>query len=497
MTGKGVYSPASQTVNFNPAVSAGTVYHYTLTIADTSSWCDYAAVLKAAVSGSTAAWTVQFKMAGADVTGPVLGGYLFYQGNRINPNSTHTVDLYLTRTSSSGTTDLSVNLTLQPHAGSPVVDALQIASQAVSLPAPWQTTDIGGPGVSGSANFSSGVYTIAGGGSDIWNTSDQFRYVDQPSSGDCSVVAQVTSVQNSDTWAKAGVMIRESTAANAANAAIFLTPGQGISFQWRASTGAGTVNAQQPGLAAPYWLKLTRTGNSFAGYYSTDGANWIQLGTAQTLSMASSATAGLAVTSHNNAALCAATFNNVSIVSLPSPWQTFDVGSPGLAGSASYNNGTFTLTASGTDIQGASDQFRYVEQASSGDCSMVAQVLTVQTTDQWAKSGVMIRESTAANAIHAAVFLTPGQGISFQWRTTTGGSCNVAEATGVAPYWVKLTRTGNAFAAYYSSNGASWTQLGPTTTITMASSATIGLAATSHNNGTLCTSTIGNVTATP
>jgi hypothetical protein len=126
----------------------------------------------------------------------------------------------------------------------------------------------------------------------------------------------------------------------------------------------------------------------------------------------------------------------------------------------------------------------------------VAQVNSVQNTDPWAKAGVMIRENTTAGAINVAVVMTPG-GINFQWRTATGGQSSNVTDTGSVPYWLKLTRTGNAIAAYRSSNGTTWTQVGTTQTISMTSSATIGLAVTAHNNTVLCTSTYSNVTATP
>ncbi|HVE16858.1 MAG TPA: hypothetical protein VNB29_08970, partial [Chthoniobacterales bacterium] len=126
----------------------------------------------------------------------------------------------------------------------------------------------------------------------------------------------------------------------------------------------------------------------------------------------------------------------------------------------------------------------------------VARVSSEQNTDPWAKAGVMIRETTGAGAINAALVVTPG-GISFQWRTATGGQSVNVGGGGSVPYWLKLTRTGNAVAAYSSSNGTTWTQVGTTQTLTMASSATIGLAVTAHNNTVLCTSSFDNVTATP
>lgn len=190
--------------------------------------------------------------------------------------------------------------------------------------------------------------------------------------------------------------------------------------------------------------------------------------------------------------------NSMTVLTLPSPWQSADVGSVGVAGSASYSGGTFTVNSSGADIWGTADAFRYVYQTSSGDCSIVARVATIENTDPWAKSGVMIREATTAGAINASIFVSSANGITFQWRTSTGASSLNSAVTGIAaPYWVKLTRTANSFAAFRSPDGTTWTQVGTAQTLGMTTSATIGLAVTSHNNTNLCTSTLSNVTGTP
>ncbi|MEI8291498.1 MAG: immunoglobulin domain-containing protein [Verrucomicrobiota bacterium] len=181
-------------------------------------------------------------------------------------------------------------------------------------------------------------------------------------------------------------------------------------------------------------------------------------------------------------------------VQLPSPWVTADIGAVAATGVASYDSGTFTVFGSGADIETTADEFRYVYQTSTGDCSIVARVATQSNTDPWAKAGVMIRESTAAGSINAAVLLTPGNGVTFQRRTSTGGSTTATIVGGVTvPRWVKLVRTGNSFAAYYSPDGVAWTQIGTSQTITMASSATLGLAVTSHNDGTLGAAMFDNV----
>ncbi|MDB6018174.1 MAG: hypothetical protein JWR19_2663, partial [Pedosphaera sp.] len=75
----------------------------------------------------------------------------------------------------------------------------------------------------------------------------------------------------------------------------------------------------------------------------------------------------------------------------------------------------------------------------------------------------------------------------------TGGS---RSAGLVAPYWVRVVRSGNTFTGYLSPDGVTWTQQG-TTTLTMASSVYIGLCVTSRNNPVTCTATFDSVTASP
>jgi len=196
------------------------------------------------------------------------------------------------------------------------VESLNSLEATMALPYPWMTRDIGSAGVAGSAAYRNSVFSVAGSGSDIWGTSDAFRFVYMPVTGNCTIVAHVVTLQNIDGWSKAGVMIRDSLAANAANAFIAVTPGNGVTWQTRSSTGANSGNNNTTGLSAPYWVKLVRSGNTFTGYRSPDGTNWTQLGRT-TFSMLSTAYIGLALTSHNNSTLCSATFDNVTAPGWP------------------------------------------------------------------------------------------------------------------------------------------------------------------------------------
>ena len=95
--------------------------------------------------------------------------------------------------------------------------------------------------------------------------------------------------------------------------------------------------------------------------------------------MATDATVGLFVTSHNPGALGTATFSNDSVSAtggsaLPSPWANTGVGSPQIAGSSSYSDGTFTVNGAGEDIWGTADQFQYGYEPLTGKASIVAEV---------------------------------------------------------------------------------------------------------------------------
>lgn len=181
------------------------------------------------------------------------------------------------------------------------------------LPPGWTDADIGSPAQAGSAAATNGLWTVAGGGADIWGTADQFNFASQNITGDGLIVAFVTGEQNTDPWAKAGVMFRNNRTPGSMHAAVVATPGNGVSFQWRNTTGGQCNNAVAAGIVPPVWVKLIRSANTFSAYYSLDSVNWTQVGADQSVALNTAALAGLAVTAHNNALLNAATFNYVSV----------------------------------------------------------------------------------------------------------------------------------------------------------------------------------------
>jgi hypothetical protein len=177
----------------------------------------------------------------------------------------------------------------------------------------WSDQDIGAVAATGSATSADCNWTIVGSGVDIWDYADEFHYVYQTLSGNGQIVARVVSVTNTDLWAKAGVMIRETLDTASRHAMMVVTPGNGTAFQRRTSTGGVSTHTAGSVVTAPYWVKLVRRGNTFTGYESPNGSAWTQVGT-DTVSMASSIYIGLCVTSHNDGALCTAVFNNISFL---------------------------------------------------------------------------------------------------------------------------------------------------------------------------------------
>ncbi|MCL5280024.1 MAG: carbohydrate binding domain-containing protein, partial [Planctomycetes bacterium] len=171
------------------------------------------------------------------------------------------------------------------------------------------------------------AFTVVSTGTDIWGNSDQFRFVYQTLSGNGSITAKVDSLTRSDAWSKAGVMIRESLEAGSKHASVVVTPDNSCSQQYRNSTGGASASADWTGTAvtAPYWVRVTRTGNSFKTETSPDGKTWTALGAEQNITMVANVYLGLAVTSHNASAYSTAEFSNVSTTATGN-WQNVSIG---------------------------------------------------------------------------------------------------------------------------------------------------------------------------
>lgn len=177
--------------------------------------------------------------------------------------------------------------------------------------------DIGNTGVPGSYGEQDGFYTVIGSGSDIWYANDAFHYAYRPMTGNGVFIAHVVSQQNTNSWAKAGVMIREALTSDARYAAMLVTPSNGATFQRRTAQGTNATSVGLSGITAPYWLKLERWGDTMTGYVSPDCVNWTPVGTANINGFSNEAYVGLAVTSHDNTKASKAVFNSLYLLEAP------------------------------------------------------------------------------------------------------------------------------------------------------------------------------------
>jgi len=167
-------------------------------------------------------------------------------------------------------------------------------------------------------------------------------------------------------------------------------------------------------------------------------------------------------------------------------------------GDATGENGVFTVTGNGDDIQGTADSGQFLYKEMVGDGAMWCRVVSNGTgSNAWCKGGIMVRQSTDTGSMSALMPMTGGNGngSSYQWRLTNGGATAYTNSGPVVaiPYYVKIERVGDQFTGSYSPDGITWTQLGATQTIPMGETCLIGLAVTSHTAGELRTFTFDNL----
>jgi hypothetical protein len=183
-----------------------------------------------------------------------------------------------------------------------------------------------------------GKITLTGDGTDIWNNSDDFVFAYKTLTGDGSMIARVTSIgTGTNTWAKAGVMVRDSLNGGSTHASMCLsansdgTAGNGYSFQRRLTTdgASSSDDGTAPAVAPPYWVKIQRAGDTMTGSISADGKTWRLVGSPQTIAMTAPVYIGLCVTSHQAGEQRTFQFDSVSTTGgVSGQWQGAQINSP-------------------------------------------------------------------------------------------------------------------------------------------------------------------------
>lgn len=199
----------------------------------------------------------------------------------------------------------------------PLLAAPRLEGAANGLPLPWSWTEIGPPQKAGSASWASGTFTVAAAGSDIGGSADEFGFVYQTLDGDGDIVAHVADLARTHPWAKAGLMFRDELTRDAKYAAAVVTAGKGLLFQHRIASGAGSTQIAVGSGKLPAWLRLSRKGQTFTAYGSTNGTTWTALAS-EVVYLNRVVYVGLAVTSRSARSLTSAEFTNVAVTATPS-----------------------------------------------------------------------------------------------------------------------------------------------------------------------------------
>jgi autotransporter-associated beta strand protein len=344
---------------------------------------------------------------------------------------------------------------------------------APSVTSGFTDVDIGGSSPSGSSSYANGVWTVTGGGTDIFtHNPDSCHFVYKALAGDCTMIAKVNVVQPTASNSRAGVMIRDSLSSSSAYRAFMtITPSKtGDSFLhgWDINW-AGRQNAMRPVSQTSYWVKLERLGNIINLYVSPDGTSWGAAVVGQYSNLPGTMYVGLVVCSEVAGASCTAAFSNVSItggdggnITVPAaPYYVYaspDAGQVPLRwltsfGADSYsvfrsltNGGPYTLRAAG------------VTNASYIDTNVAPNTTyyyVVTATNSAGASGYSTQESVTTQPAPAAptgLTALPGNGsVTLLW----------ASSSGATSYNVKRSNTsGSGYVTITNLTGTSWLDTG-------------------------------------
>jgi hypothetical protein len=370
-----------------------------------------------------------------------------------------------------------------------------LCAPRVAQAQPWTSADVGAVAIAGTASQAAdGTWTVQGSGADIWGTADSFQFVHQTSTDFGAAQATVVDLQNTNTFAKAGVMVRSSLSAGAATAILDKRPTGDIEFMVRATDGgpmsfiATTTRGAGVRLTWAHGVVRAFTGTGTSG-------NWELLAEA-TLTLPATTHAGMVVTSHDQTQLATAHFANVSpVFQPPAVWNSMDVGNVGQPGGAVETNGVWTVTGAGGDIWGTADAFQFLFRSTTEHMSgLKVRIDDMQNTNGFAKAGIMVRQGLEPDAPCVILNVTPGGHVEFMARQTRGGEMQfVAGTTVTFPVWLSLGNAGGSgllidLVPGVSQDGVHFDMgFSPSRTLPTSSQYYAGAAITSHDTGVLNT----------
>ncbi len=177
----------------------------------------------------------------------------------------------------------------------------------------WQGTDISSRPAGGQKVISESDIDVYGGGRDLWNDHDEFRFVWQKVDGDFDFESTIESLDETFMYAKAGIMVRGGLEPDAPHVLIHVFPSAQIDVGWRETKGANMKERKFPIREFPVHLQLSKRGNTVGAAWSVDRIHWVSGGTYEFDWLAGECYAGLAVCSHDDRYLARGAFRNIKL----------------------------------------------------------------------------------------------------------------------------------------------------------------------------------------
>ena len=272
-------------------------------------------------------------------------------------------------------------------------------------------------GVAGSESTTTGTLTVTAAGASIHGSSDQFRFVSEPVTGDSQTSVQIVSQSTQNAQPQAGLMVRQSTDPASPFYAVLEYPNDlfeskknplpQLVMWYRSCFGCTAIELTKLYPASlPLSIMIQRTGNLFRTGVSTDGVNYqLYPGTTADVEMPATTLQGIAVDSGATNNTGTASFNNINVGApvsstltplppkdpCPAGWTCQDINNPSPLGDATVAGTSYTVYGTGTGIGGASDSFHYVYQTVSGNQGINGQIVTQTAAPATAQEGLMMR----------------------------------------------------------------------------------------------------------
>ena len=182
-----------------------------------------------------------------------------------------------------------------------------------AAPEPWNIIDIGRP-LKGGQKITKKDWTIYGGGDDIWNEDDQFRFIYQKLKNNFELTIKVDSLTNTHTYAKAGIMVRRSLNTNSAHGLINFFPSGNSEYGYREKNGQTMQATSGPKVDWENARLKIKKNNSSVQFSIFSNNSWELIGELDISKWGNNIFVGLATLSHDNSQLTKAIYSDIELI---------------------------------------------------------------------------------------------------------------------------------------------------------------------------------------